>query len=126
MRSISAADYQGIVSLSSVVRLTAVVNGAASPADSNIRNLPRGLRSTTLLDAPCNKPRPGLWPAAFAPPLGGWCLACTRPHYGERGWRGGGIKDCVHKRSIFAADYRGIVYLSSVVRLTLRISGAAT
>jgi hypothetical protein len=105
--------------------ITTRISGAASRTDCNVRYLLRGLRYMRLLDAPRSKPRPDRRSAAFAPLTGGWYSPCTSSYYGERGWRGGGNKDRLHKRSVFVTDYQGIVSLSSYVRLTIRISGAA-
>ena len=68
-----------------------MVTGAASGDDSIIRVLLRGLRSTTLLDATRNKPRPVLATAAFAPPqASGLSVTLVLILANEVG-RGGGI-----------------------------------
>lgn len=71
------------------------------------------VRRTIVLAAPV------LATAAFAPLPSGWYCPSLIPHYGERGWRGGGINDRLHKRSIFAIGGQGIASLSSPVRLTI-------
>ncbi len=57
---------------------------------------------------------------------GGWFCHSLFPHYGERGWRGGGMKDRTEKRSIFAIGGQVIASISAYVRLTLGVTGPRT